>query len=55
MLHAYTTYRLQQTIVILPVIVYGYETWSITLKEQHKLRKFKMGCLRRYLGLRETR
>jgi len=55
MLHAYTMYRLQQTIAIVPVIVYGYETWSVTLHEEHRLRTFKMGCLRRYLCLRETR
>jgi hypothetical protein len=46
MLHARTMYGLQQTTAILPV-VYGYETWSVTLKEEHWLRTFKIGCLRR--------
>ena len=24
--------------IILPVVLYGYETWSLTLREEHKLR-----------------
>jgi len=27
--------------VILPVVMYGCETWSLTLREEHKLRVFK--------------
>jgi hypothetical protein len=29
--------RIYKTI-ILPVVLYGYETWSLTLREKHKLR-----------------
>jgi hypothetical protein len=27
--------------VILPVVLYGCETWSLTLKEEHRLRVFE--------------
>jgi hypothetical protein len=26
--------------IILPVVLYGCETWSLTLREEHKLRVF---------------
>jgi hypothetical protein len=38
--------------VILPVVLYGYETWSLTLREEHRLRVFENRVLRRYLGLK---
>jgi len=31
---------------ILPVILYGCETWSLTLREEHKLRVFENRVLR---------
>jgi hypothetical protein len=33
--------------IILPVILYGCETWSLTLREEHRLRVFENGVLRR--------
>jgi hypothetical protein len=33
-------------IIILPVILYGRETWSLTLREQHKPRVFENRVLR---------
>jgi hypothetical protein len=27
--------------IILPVVLYGYETWSLTLREKHRLRVFE--------------
>jgi hypothetical protein len=30
--------------VILPVVLYGCETWSLTLSEEHRLRVFEIGC-----------
>ena len=36
--------------VILPVILYGCETWSLTLREEHRLRVFENGVLRKVLG-----
>jgi hypothetical protein len=41
--------------IILRVVLYGCETWSLTQKEEHKLRCSRIGCLGGYLGLRGTR
>jgi hypothetical protein len=30
--------------VILPVVLYGCETWSLTLREGHRLRVLRTGC-----------
>jgi len=38
-------------IIILSVILYGYETWSLTLKEECRLRVFEKRVLRRLFGL----
>jgi hypothetical protein len=38
--------RIYKTI-ILPVVLYGCETWSLTLREEHRLRVFENGVLRR--------
>jgi hypothetical protein len=39
-------------IIILPVVLYGCETWSLTLREERTFRKFKYSVLRRILGPR---
>jgi hypothetical protein len=36
--------------VILPFVLYGYETWSLTLREEHRLRVFKNRVLRKIFG-----
>jgi hypothetical protein len=36
--------------VILPVVFYGCETWCLTLREEHILRMFENGVLRRIFG-----
>jgi hypothetical protein len=36
--------------VILPVVLYGCETWSLTEREEHKLRVFENRVLRRIFG-----
>jgi hypothetical protein len=36
--------------VILPVVPYGCETWSFTLREEHKLRVFENSVLRKIFG-----
>jgi len=36
--------------VILPVVLYGCETWSLTLREERKLRVFENRVLRRVFG-----
>jgi len=37
--------------IILPVVLYGCETWSVTLREERKLRVFDNMVLRRIFGL----
>ena len=37
--------------IILPVVLYGCETWSFTLREERKLRVFENMVLRRIFGL----
>jgi hypothetical protein len=39
--------------VILPVVLYGCETWSPTLREEHRLRVFENRVLRRIFGLKK--
>jgi hypothetical protein len=41
--------RIYKTI-ILPVVLYGCETRSLTVKEEHKLRVFENRVLRRIFG-----
>jgi hypothetical protein len=36
--------------VILSVVLYGFETWSLTLREEHRLRVFESRVLRRIFG-----
>jgi hypothetical protein len=36
--------------IILPVVLYGCETWSLTLREDHRLRVFENRVLRRIIG-----
>ena len=36
--------------VILPVVLYGCETWSLTLREERKLRVFENRVLRKIFG-----
>jgi hypothetical protein len=34
----------------LPVVLYGYETWSLTLREERRLRVLENRVLRRIIG-----
>ena len=36
--------------IILPVLLYGCETWSLILREEHRLRVFENRLLRRIFG-----
>jgi hypothetical protein len=38
------------TIIILPVVLYGCETWYLTLREEQRLRVFENRVLRRIVG-----
>jgi hypothetical protein len=44
-----TSQRLFRTI-ILPVVLYECETWSLTLREEHRQRVFEIRVLRRLFG-----
>jgi hypothetical protein len=46
--------RIYRTI-ILPVVLYGCETWSLTLREEYRLRVFENRVLRRNLDRREMK
>jgi hypothetical protein len=37
-------------IIILPVVLYGCDTWSLTFKEERRLRAFENRVLRRIFG-----
>jgi hypothetical protein len=39
-------------IIILPVVFYGCETWSLTLREEYRLKVFGNRVLRRIFGLK---
>jgi hypothetical protein len=41
--------RIYRTI-ILPVVLYGCKTWSLTLRDEHRLRVFEYGVLRKIVG-----
>jgi hypothetical protein len=36
--------------IILPVVLYGCETWSLILREEHRLRVFENRVVRRVFG-----
>jgi hypothetical protein len=38
--------------IIAPFVLYGYETWSLTLREQNRSRVFENRVLRRIYGPR---
>jgi hypothetical protein len=46
--------RIYKTI-LLPVVLYGCETWSLTVREEHKLRVFENRVLRRIFGRKRDR
>jgi hypothetical protein len=41
--------------IMLPVGLYGCETWSLTFKEEHRLRMFENRVLRKIFGPRVVR
>ena len=47
--YKYTKIKIYRTI-ILRIVLYGCETWSLTLREEHKLRVFKNRVLRIIFG-----
>jgi hypothetical protein len=49
LLHKNDKVKIYKT-VILPVVSYGCETWSLSLREEHRLRVFEDRVLRRIFG-----
>ena len=41
--------------IILPVVLYGCETWSLTLREERRLRVFENRVLRRVFGAKRDK
>jgi hypothetical protein len=41
--------------IILPVVLYGCETWSLALREEHRLRDFDNKVLKRIFGPKRTK
>jgi hypothetical protein len=41
--------------IIIPVVLYGGETWSFTLREEQRLRVFETRVLRRTFGHKSKR
>jgi len=41
-------------IIILPVVLYGYEIWSLTMREECGLRVFENRVLRKIFGLKRA-
>jgi hypothetical protein len=46
--------RIYKTI-ILPLVLHGHETWSLTLREEHRLGVFENRVLRRIFGPRRNK
>jgi hypothetical protein len=46
--------RIYETIILF-VVLYGFATWSLTLREQHIRRVFENTVLKRYLERREMK
>jgi hypothetical protein len=42
--------REREKTIIAPPLLYGCETWSLTLREEHRLRVFENGVLREISG-----
>jgi hypothetical protein len=54
LLSKYVKVKICKTL-ILPVVLYGCETWSLTLREEHRLRVFENRVLRRIFGPKRNR
>jgi hypothetical protein len=46
--------RIYKTIIV-PVVLYRCETWSLTVRDEHKLRVFENRVLKRIFGLKRDR
>jgi hypothetical protein len=42
--------QVENKTIILPLVLYGCDTWSLTLREEHRLRMFENRVLRKIFG-----
>jgi hypothetical protein len=42
-------------IIIFPLFLYGHETWSLTLREEYRLKMFESRMLRRIFGYKRDK
>jgi hypothetical protein len=42
----------QNKTIIFPLVLYGCETWLLTLREERRMRLFKKGVLRKIFGFK---
>jgi len=54
LIHKNVEIKIYKTIIF-PVVLYGCETWLLTVREECRLRVFEIGCCGEYLGQRGTR
>ena len=40
--------------VVIPTVVYGWETWALSAQERRKIEVFEMMCLRNMCGIRRV-
>jgi hypothetical protein len=45
-----TGFLCKDTVFIFNVVLYGYENWSLTLREKHRLRMFENRVLKKIFG-----
>jgi hypothetical protein len=50
-----TIFGIIKQTIILPVVLYGCETWSLTLREEHRLRVLENRVLRKIFGYLDRR
>jgi len=41
--------------IIMPVVLFGWQTWLLTMREEHRLRVFENRVLRRIFGSKSLR
>jgi hypothetical protein len=48
--HIFCCGFMHSNVIILPMVLYGHDTWSLTLREEQRLRVFENRVLRRIFG-----
>jgi len=48
-------YKVLYNVSILPVVLYGYENWSLTFREERRVEVFENRMMRRVFGSKRDR